>query len=229
MVHVETDCSQFTVAKLSWLKDAVYTYTLAVSNDKKDFMAYLRRVTIACSLQTGYFKGRVDQNDIKCDGIRRTQADFMLNKQMICFYYVKFNNNSVILRLDNDSDYYVPHYNHECGVKRDDDCMTCAWTADGYINYFKRCSSANRCSGLYQFHDRRHAQNLTTTAAATAAVPLRCGNARERPVGRTGFGPVDRRHGGTRHRQEPPDTDREEIDDGDSGRARVRQPEAGGQ
>ncbi|XP_060859418.1 plexin-B2-like [Metopolophium dirhodum] len=177
MVHVETDCPQFTVAKLSWLKDASYTYTLTVSNDKKDFMAYLRRVTIACSLQTGYLKGRVDQNDIKCDGIRRTQADFMLNKQMIFFYYVKFNNNSVILRLDNDSDYYVPHYNHECGVTRDDDCMTCAWTADGYINYFKRCSSANRCSGLYQFYDRRYAQNFTTTSTATAPVPLQCANA----------------------------------------------------
>lgn len=101
----------------------------------------------------------------------------MLNKQMIFFYYVKFNNNSVILRLDNDSDYYVPHYNHECGVMRDDDCMTCAWTADGYINYFKRCSSTNRCSGLYQFYDRRYVQNFTTTSTAVAPVLLQCANA----------------------------------------------------
>lgn len=179
MVHVETDCPQFKVDKFSWLKDVTYSYTLSVSNDKKDFMAYLRSVTITCALQTYYLKGRVDKNEIKCEGNKRTHVDFQLSKQMIYFYYIKFNNNSVILRLDNDSDYYVPHYDHECGVKRDDDCMTCGWTANGYINYFKRCSSANRCSGLYQFYDRRYVQNFTAiaTAAAATTVPLQCANA----------------------------------------------------
>jgi len=50
---------------------------------------------------------------------------------------------------------------------------------------------------------------------------------RKRPVGGTGFGPVDRRHGGTHHRQEPPDTEREEVGGGDSGRARVCRPKVG--
>jgi len=51
---------------------------------------------------------------------------------------------------------------------------------------------------------------------------------RERPVGGTScFGAVDRRHGGTRHRKEPSDTVREEVGEGDCGRARVHRPEVG--
>uniref|UniRef100_A0A2S2NS05 Plexin-A1 n=1 Tax=Schizaphis graminum TaxID=13262 RepID=A0A2S2NS05_SCHGA len=178
MVHVEADCPQFTVAKQAWVKDVPYSYTVTVSNDKKDFVAFLRRSTITCSLHTVQVKGRVDQNDIKCDQIKRTQADFAQHRQTIYFYYVRLNNNSVTLRLDNDADYYVPNYDRECGPKRDDSCVTCTWTADGYANHFKRCSSANRCTGLYQFYDRRHAVNFTDAPAAVAVMmPGRCANA----------------------------------------------------
>ncbi|XP_026818680.1 plexin-A1-like [Rhopalosiphum maidis] len=175
MVHVEADCPQFTVAKQPWVKDVPYSYTLTVSNDKKDFVAFLRRSTITCVLQTANVKGRVDRNDIKCDAVKRTQADFAQHRQMIYFNYVRFNNKP--LRLDNESDYYVPNYDRECGPKRDDSCVTCTWTADGYVNHFKRCSSANRCTGLYQFNDRRHALNFTDAPAAVAAMPGRCANA----------------------------------------------------
>lgn len=176
MVHVQTDCPQFTVHKLSWLKDITYTYRLTVSNDKKDFMAYLRNSTITCSIQTRSFKGRVDQNDIKCDGIKRPFIDFLLYENMIYFYYIMLNNNSVILRLDNESDYYVQYYYHECGNNQLVDCITCSWTEDEYMNYFKRCTSANKCLGLYQFYDRRHVQNFTTTMIIKTAVTLQCAN-----------------------------------------------------
>lgn len=189
MVHVMADCPQFTVNKLSWLKDITYTYRLTVSNDKKDFMAYLRNLNITCLTQTDSFKGRVDQNVIKCDGIRRTYIDFLINnKQMIYFYYIMLNNNSVILRLDNDSDYYVQYYDHECGNKQLVDCITCSWTEDEYINYFKRCTSANQCLGLYQFYDRRHVQNFTTTAIRTTAVTLQCADVGVQSI-KPGFAP----------------------------------------
>ncbi|XP_060847572.1 plexin-A1-like [Rhopalosiphum padi] len=175
MVHVEADCPQFAVAKQPWVKDVPYSYTLTVSNDKKDFVAFLRRSTITCSLHTVNVRGRVDQNDIKCDAIKRTQTDFAQHRQTIYFYYVRLNNNT--LRLDNEADYYVPNYDRECGPKRDDSCVTCTWTADGYVNHFKRCSSANRCTGLYQFSDRRHALKFTDAPAAVTAMAGRCVNA----------------------------------------------------
>ncbi|XP_026817566.1 plexin-B3-like [Rhopalosiphum maidis] len=186
-VNIEGHCPRFTVPKKSVLRDELFSYTVVVSNDKNDFVTFLKDRKITCHLEEEKLPGYVLNDEIKCNTKRlAAQRDKRFRALMIYHYYITIDD-GVILRYNNDSDNYFVYYDHECdGASRDDECVTCTWNEYGYKNYYKRCSAKNRCVGPYEYYARWHVNNYTGVVAGDVdrdgGVRLECADAEIRSV-----------------------------------------------
>ncbi|CAI6354762.1 unnamed protein product [Macrosiphum euphorbiae] len=161
-VNIEGHCPQFTILKKSVLRDELFSYSVAVSNDKNNFLKFLQGHKITCNLENEKLTGYVLNDEIKCNTKKLTvQRDKRFKALMIFHYYITIDDD-IILRFNNDSDNYFAYYDHDCNrLLRDEECVTCMWTECGYKNYFKRCTTKNRCVGQYEYYGKWHLNNYT--------------------------------------------------------------------
>lgn len=164
-MNIEGHCPQFSILKSSVLRDELFSYSVAVTNDKNNFMKFLQGRKITCNLEEEKLAGYVLNDEIKCNAKKLTaQRDKRFKALMIYHYHITIDND-IILRFNNDSDNYFVYYDHECNKSlRDEECVTCVWSGYEYKNYYKRCSSKNQCVGLYEYYGKWHTKNYTEVA-----------------------------------------------------------------
>lgn len=186
-VNIEGHCPQFSIVKTSVLRDELFSYTVAVTNDKNNFVKFLQGRKITCNLEEEKLAGYILNDEIKCNTKKLTaQRDKRFKALMVYHYHITIDDD-IILRFNNDSDNYFVYYDHECNSTwRDEECVTCMWGGCGYKNYFKRCSTKNRCVGQYEFYGKWHVKNYTVVATddvdRDGGVRLECPEAEIRSV-----------------------------------------------
>lgn len=149
------ECPQFIVNRKYEFNNLFINlkYIIKVSNDLVGFVNYLRISLVHVRRSLIYSERiRVDQTN---DGLLkfsiRTNKVFLNKSSITEFIFIEFND--VILRFDNVVDHYVTiynRYNNECINENLKYCATCAWSYNGYFNYFKWCSHNNTCEGQNQ-------------------------------------------------------------------------------
>ncbi|XP_022164951.1 plexin-A3-like [Myzus persicae] len=186
-VNIEGHCPQFSILKNSVLRDELFSYTVAVSNDKNNFVKFLQGHKITCNLEEEELEGYILNEEIKCNTKKLTaQRDKRFKALMIYHYHITIDDN-IILRFNNDSDNYFMYYDHECNRSwRDEECVTCMWSGYGYKNYFKRCSTENRCVGQYEYYGKWRLNNYTAVTTGDVGIDggvrLECPEAEIRSV-----------------------------------------------
>ncbi|XP_015368663.1 PREDICTED: plexin-B2-like [Diuraphis noxia] len=186
-VNIEGHCPQFSIVKNSVLRDELFSYTVAVTNDKNNFVKYLQGRKITCNFEEEKLTGYILNDEIKCNTKKLTaQRDKRFKALMVYHYHITIDDD-IILRFNNDSDNYFVYYDHECNETwRDEECVTCTWSGYGYKNYFKRCSTKNRCVGQYEYYGKWNVKNYTVVATGDVdrdgGVRLECPEAEIRSV-----------------------------------------------
>lgn len=186
-MNIEGHCPQFSILKKSVLRDELFSYTVAVTNDKNNFVKFLQGHKITCNLEEEKLTGYLLNDEIKCNTKKITAQRDKRFKALTIYHYHITIDDDIILRFNNDSDNYFVYYDHECKESwRDEECLTCMWSGYGYKNYFKRCATKNRCVGQYEYYGKWHLKNYTRVGTddvdRDGGVRLECPEAEFRSV-----------------------------------------------
>jgi len=168
MVNIHGHCPQFTIVDSFVNKVHLpFTYKVKVTNDVNGFVKYLGKTNITCSLRGVTYNGTVSEEEdtINCESISNDNLEF--DEQRLMIYHYSIAIDGVPLRIDDGVNNYFTVYNsHYCDIaNKTKDCVACSWDSELDTFYYKWCSAANMCTGLFEYYDRR---NLTTFADTTA-------------------------------------------------------------
>lgn len=169
VVNIREHCPQFTIVDSIVNKMHLpFTYKVEVSNDLSGFLKYLGKSNITCSLRGVTYNGTVgeESDTINCESINNdNHLEFDKQRLMIYHYSIAFN--GVPLRFDDGvNNYFTVYDRHYCDIAdKNKDCVACSWDSELHTFYYKRCSAANMCTGLFEFTDGRNATSFEDTMA----------------------------------------------------------------
>lgn len=168
MVNMPDHCPQFTVVdSIIYKMHLPFTYKVKVSNDVSGFLKYLGKSNITCSLRGMTYNGKVSEEEdtINCESISNDNLEFDKQRFMIYHYSISFD--GVPLRIDDGVNNYFTVYNRQyCDISnKTKHCVACSWDSGLNTFYYKRCSAANMCTGLFEFYDSRNATAFADTTA----------------------------------------------------------------
>ncbi|XP_008184613.1 plexin A3-like [Acyrthosiphon pisum] len=166
MVNMRAHCPQFTIIDSYINKIHLpFTYKVKVSNDVSGFVKYLSKSNIKCSLRGVTYNGTVSEveDTINCESISNDNLGF--DKQRLMIYYYSIVIDGVPLRIDDGvNNYFTVYNNHFCDVsEKTKHCVACSWDSEFNSFYYKRCSEANMCTGLFEYYDSRNATDFADT------------------------------------------------------------------